>query len=132
MGHRGRVGAAGGGMMHEIDFLPARYREKQARQVDRWWRVAVASAVGLGLAAAAGYQFAEQQLVESERAVVQPAYDEAIALAQRLEKVRVDWSEAQSKARLIAYLSHPWPRSQVLATVTKPLPEDVTLTEVKV
>jgi Tfp pilus assembly protein PilN len=58
-------------------------------------------------------------------------YQAAQAEQQRLHKLQEDLKVAQGEAALLAYLDHPWPRSQILAKLHEPLPDSVRLTGIK-
>lgn len=118
--------------MHEIDFLPAGYRESNARRVHRVWHSALAGVLAACCAAATAFQLWHGHEIRQEIARIQPAYDETVAFATKLEQARAGLEIERVEARLITYLAHPWPKSQVLDAVLRPLNEAITLDEIRV
>ncbi len=113
--------------MHNIDFLPAQYREVKAQRRTQLWRVIVV-AMGLGcLVSGAAYDQFQRGLLESQLVAARARVTSSQLLEQRICVFESDLYTAQDEAELHAYLEHPWPRSRVIAAVVKPLPEDIYL-----
>ncbi len=118
--------------MLDIDFLPAQYHRRQARKRSKpWHAVAVLAFVGLVAVAAVGQQ-RQRRLLRAELDLLTPQYEQAAAVNARLAEVQASLNEARAEAALIAYLRHPWPRTQLLRALLEPLPEDILLTELEI
>jgi hypothetical protein len=50
----------------------------------------------------------------------------------RLQGIHAQLAGLRSQAELIVYLRHPWPRTQLLAAVLGPLPEEVALDSIRI
>ncbi|MEQ8789397.1 MAG: PilN domain-containing protein [Pirellulaceae bacterium] len=118
--------------MKNIDFLPARYRERRTARKSHLWRVLVVAAFGAAVGATAIGQYwlkqsvaSQVQQVEQRHAVAQAKNEQFIALQRELQ-------DRRAAAQLFAYLKHPWPRTQILAVLAATLPADVTLNELTI
>lgn len=117
--------------MKNIDFLPGRFRENHAatQALIKRWTIAIGLAtfiVPLAL-----YQFVAHRSIVLRLAEIGPEYNTALLEQTHLHQVQDQLKLAQGEAALLAYLQHPWPRSQILAKIHEPLPESVRLTGVK-
>jgi hypothetical protein len=116
----------------DINFLPASYRQRSVHRKANVWRLLI----GGGFAAALLVSFVYQQLLyrntARKLADLQPAYEQAQALSQRLAAVQADLKRATNQADLFTYLRHPWPRTQLLVAAFRQLPDCVTLTEIHI
>jgi hypothetical protein len=118
--------------MTNIDFLPLeRRRERQQRHVRLCHLAAIVAVIGL-MATAAMMQRHRWRQAQADLAAITPAYEAAVRLHSRIAHVRSQLSRVQSQAELCTYLRHPWPRTQLLAAMLGPLPEDVTLKQVQI
>lgn len=114
-----------------IDFLPPRFREESARRKADAWRALVV-ALFISLILAAGWRqrqtrrtlTAELQLVNEQHAAVETRLHRLTELQGKLNRL-------QTQAELVTYLQHPWPRTQILAAVVEPLPQAITLNEIR-
>lgn len=113
--------------MKNIDFLPARYREKSSQKKAQAWRGLVVAAFCALLAAGALGQFEIRRSVERHLAAVLEQYEQVVADGKKLAELQRELREAQAEAELLTYLRHPWPRTQILARVAEPLTEAITL-----
>jgi len=114
-----------------IDFLPDIYRQRSAQQQARLWWLAVVLIFGAAIGAASSVQLALRRSVQSQLAELEPQSVSAQQLALQLASVQSQISVPAHSAALYSYLKHPWPRSQVLATLVAPLPATVRLSEIK-
>jgi Tfp pilus assembly protein PilN len=118
--------------MKDIDFLPNRYHEQGARRKAQAWRIMLLILFGgVCAASAVGQQFVRRS-VESQIDAIAPAYASADATNRLLEKLQEELKSADSEAALYAFLHHPWPRTQILAALVKPLNESVYLSELQI
>jgi len=113
----------------EIDFLPAKYREERTLRQTQGWRYGVLGLFVLLLCAALGLQQRTRFRLQAELAALTPQYEQAQGRTAELGILQAELNQARRRAELVAYLHHPWPRTQVLAAILEPLPSVITLTE---
>jgi Tfp pilus assembly protein PilN len=117
--------------MKNIDFLPSRYREGYAARaaiIKRWTIVLGLATIITPLAI---YQYLIHASVVQSFVHVEPEYLQAKSKAERIGELQQELQVESGKAALLSWLNHPWPRSQILAQITAPLPESVRLTSIK-
>lgn len=118
--------------MKSIDFLPDIYRQARAdRNARRWW-CSIAAVFALGILTAVAVQWTLRRSIERELAEVAPKYAEALQREAELALVRQEIVREDEIAEFYAYLSHPWPRTQLLASIARSLPDSVRLTDVTI
>ncbi len=116
--------------MHDIDFLPAHYRQQSLRRQSQPWRIAVVLAL-LGLLAGAEYtQRCRRARVEADLKAIEPQYQQTLKSQKLLTETQARLTPVRASAELVTFLRHPWPRTQLVAAIVEPLPEDITLREV--
>jgi hypothetical protein len=118
--------------MTDIDFLPLECRQQCQRQHTRQWQIVAAVAIIGLVAAAAMTQRHGWHRVQADLAAITPAYEAAVHLQNRIAKVQEQLGRARARAELCTYLRHPWPRTQLLAAMVGPLPEEITLQQVQI
>ncbi len=118
--------------LDQIDFLPASYRQQDRQRHDHLWRGLIAGAFIVGIAAAAAYQQHLRWKVQSELLGWEAPYKAAKELNARLASLQAGLKGERAKAELYTYLRTPWPRSQLLAAIARPLPESIVLAEVRI
>jgi hypothetical protein len=115
--------------MKNIDFLPEVYRERIAlRQARVWWGIVVVI-FGVAIGSTATAQYLLKQSVQRQFDELEPRFAAAQEQVRRLAQSQTDNRTAGQWAGLITYLEQPWPRSQLVAEVIRPLPESIRLTE---
>jgi len=115
--------------MKTIDFLPESYRERIVlRQARVWWGIVVLI-FGAAIGTTACAQYLLKRSVEQQYADLEMEYLAAQDIVKRLAQTQVENRTAGQWAGLITYLEQPWPRSQLVAEVVRPLPESIRLTE---
>ena len=118
--------------MLNIDFLPTEYRQRvRQRRSQSWGSVVAAAMVGL-VAAAAITQHYRWRRVRADLDDVTPAYVAAVNVQSRLAEVQRQLDQARACMELYTYLRHPWPRTQLLAAMLGPLPDEITLQQVQI
>jgi hypothetical protein len=118
--------------MQEIDFLPNRYRERRLR-VRLWaWRVAVLAGFGVAICVIAGLQVAQYQRARQRLAQMSNLRAQAEEKSVALSSLQAELDAAREYAELYAYLAHPWPRTQILSALAKPLPPSMCLSEISI
>lgn len=117
--------------MQTVDFLPDSYRERFAQRRNKLWQLIVVSLFGSLIAAAAvGQHWLHRSLV-TQVSVLDFEFTVARANQEVLDRTKAHLKEAQAAARLYTYLACRWPRTRLLAAIAGPLPEAVTLSELK-
>jgi Tfp pilus assembly protein PilN len=116
----------------EIDFLPAAYREAGVQRKNVTLRVGVVVAFLAAIGFAAIYQQHLRILSDQQLTELLPSYENAKQETKRLAQLQQLLQTADKQAELCTYLRHPWPRSQILAAVVKPLPDEVELKELSI
>jgi hypothetical protein len=118
--------------MQEIDFLPNSYRERRLR-VRLWaWRFAVLAGFGVIICTIAALQFAQYQRARQRLAQMSKLRTQAEEKNASLASLQAELDAAQEFAELYTYLAHPWPRTQILSALAKPLPPSMCLSEVSI
>ncbi len=113
--------------MQDIDFLPYQYHQKHVRRQSQPWRIIVVVAFALLLVAGALSQRHRKLQAEEELAAVEPPYAVAVKQNDRLAGLQSELQAKRIDAELFTYLRHPWPRTQLVAALLAPLPEEITL-----
>ena len=118
--------------MNQIDFLPQDYRREHTRRRRQVWQiVAVALVTGI-IATATFFQYQTAVRLQSRIDNLTPQYQEAQERNKRLADLKTKLEGERDKAELFTYLRHPWPRTQIVAALLRPLPEDVTLGKIRI
>jgi hypothetical protein len=118
--------------MQDIDFLPQRYREAHAKRSRKLWGVVVVILYA-GLLCTSGYlQKVRQRRLEQELQAANEQRAVVTAQAARLASIQAELKQADARANLILYLRHPWPRTQIVAAVVRPLVPGLSLDELRI
>jgi hypothetical protein len=118
--------------MTEIDFLPDRLRvNRQEHKTRLLWYAGVACCVA-ALGVASTLQYATRRQLSADLALASQSYETAQLEIQRLARVRAELAAIHDEAELMTYLRHPWPRTQIVAALLAPLPQTMTLTELRI
>ncbi len=68
---------------------------------------------------------------QDELARLQVPYEQAQALAARHAELQRRLGAAATEAELMTYLRHPWPSTQILSAALAPLPDCITLQQIR-
>ncbi len=118
--------------MHNVDFLPDAYRQKHARRRSQPWQAFVAFAiVALVIVATLAQQYRKHR-IQNALADIGPVYEAAVVQQVQLAKTQLRLKEARAGAELYTYLRHPWPRTQLLSALVRPLPPAITLQQIQI
>jgi Tfp pilus assembly protein PilN len=116
--------------MKTIDFLPEIYRQREAlRRARLWWGIVVvifSGAIGASVMAQAWMRHGLQQQLDA----LAPEYAAAQTQVQELSALQAQIVRASHEASLYTFLENPWPRTQLLAVVVRPLPNSIRLTKI--
>jgi hypothetical protein len=115
--------------MKQIDFLPEVYRERvKLRRARVWWAI-VMVIFGAAIGSTAIAQYWLKSSVEQQYAELETQFIAAQEQVKRLARLQADNRTAGQWAGLVTYLEQPWPKSQLVAEVVRPLPDSLQLTE---
>ena len=115
--------------MKSIDFLPDKYRKREALRLARvWWGIVVlvfGGAIGSSTAAQVWLRYTLQRQFDD----LTSSYTTAQAQVRELSELQTQIGKSAQEASLFTYLEHPWPRTQLMAEVVRPLPDVIRLTQ---
>jgi hypothetical protein len=117
--------------MPEIDFLPASYRQMTVHRKANVWRLLAGGIFVALIGFSAIYQHVLRREALAELAKTGPLYDQADALVQGHAELKRQLQFANDDAELYTYVRHPWPATQVLAAALAPLPDCITLSQIR-
>ena len=118
--------------MHDIDFLPPKYRDLSARRKIKFSRVFVVGAIILTIVGAAVMQHHTHARLVAEIESVEPLHATAELFSRDLKATRAQLKTENKVANLITYMQHPWPKTQLLAAIVQPLPDALSLEQITV
>ncbi|MFV1967751.1 MAG: hypothetical protein ACC628_20160 [Pirellulaceae bacterium] len=118
--------------MNDIDFLPGSYHERRLR-VRLWlWRFVLLAGFGFVICSVAAIQFAQYRRAEKQLAQMQRFRVSAQEKSESLALLQTQLAEARGLADLYTYLNHPWPSTQLLSAIAKPLPPSMRFSELSI
>jgi|1186.fasta_scaffold38485_1 hypothetical protein len=116
--------------MKTIDFLPDIYRQREAlRRARLWWGIVVvifSGAIGASALAQAWLRHSLHEQLDE----LAPQYATSQAQVQELSSLQAQLLRAGHEAALYTFLENPWPRTQILAEIVRPLPDTIRLTQI--
>ncbi len=118
--------------MYHIDFLPEEYRHRRAARRQQVHRLLVLGISAGLLAMGSVFLYVRQRDLENQLELVRPAHCALSAQQKQLNILQSHLQSAAAMAELVCYLRHPWPRTQILAELLKPLPETMTLEQLSI
>jgi Tfp pilus assembly protein PilN len=118
--------------MKNIDFLPEIYKQQGELRKARVWWGAVVVIFGTAIGLAAGAQFWLRQSIQRQLDSLQPQFAAAQSQVRELSSLNAQIVKAGRSASLITFLDNPWPRTQILAELVRPLPASVQLTRIQI
>jgi hypothetical protein len=118
--------------MKDIDFLPQRYRRDRAGKTAVLWRISSLAAVACVLAGAWLFDLDRLRRLEQQLADATRQHEAALTLANQASTLKSQWSVLNAEAELWTYLRHPWPKTQILASIARSLPEGLSLDELRI
>lgn len=118
--------------MQTIDFLPEHYRERRKqRRVRYWWALVVCMFGGI-VVGSGSLQWLSVLKIKHELTRLETQVATFRQLDQQLLQIETQVAAVSHSANLYTFLKHPWPRTQILAAVVKPLPEEMELTSIRI
>jgi Tfp pilus assembly protein PilN len=118
--------------MKTIDFLPDIYRQREALRRARLWWGCVVVIFSTAIAASALAQAWLRHNLHQQLDALAPEYAQAQSQVQELWSLQAQSLRAGHEANLFTFLENPWPRTQLLAEIVRPLPELIRLTQIHI
>lgn len=118
--------------MKQIDFLPQRYRDQHVRRKAGTWRLLVCALFGGAIVVASLGQFWHRGQVQARIVEIQPLLAESQALSDRLAQMQGELTRVTHKANVCALLNSRWRRTQIVASIVKPLPASIRIEELQI
>lgn len=115
-----------------IEFLPKKYQEQRVRRGWNLSRLMVFASLLVVMLAVSGTQLLQLQNARMRCAVLTAPHDDVIKQRRQVALNQGKLVGLQDQARLLTFLGHPYPKSQVLAAVTNPLPRYVRITSLRI
>jgi Tfp pilus assembly protein PilN len=116
--------------MKTIDFLPEIYRQREAlRRARLWWGIVIVIFSGAIGASALAQAYLRHNL-RNQLDSLASEYATAQKQVQELSTLQAQIVRAGHEASLYTFLDNPWPRTQLLAEVVRPLPDCIRLTKI--
>lgn len=116
----------------EIEFLPKKYREKRKSHNFQLSRLLLIVVVVAGMSAVLLYQLASLRAVKLQIAAIDPQHEQVMQLMQEVERRRAEVAVKRHHAKLLTFLDHSYPKSQIIAAIANPLPTEITISRLKV
>lgn len=116
----------------EIEFLPKKYREKRKSHNFQISRLFLIVAIVASMSVVLLYQLASLHAVNRQVATLDEQHNKVMQLMQEVERRRVEVVEKRHHAKLLTFLDHSYPKSQVIAAIANPLPTEITITRLQV
>ncbi len=118
--------------MQDIDFLPSDLKRRRTNRHGRSWQIiTVGAAIALLVVVAIGQSRAQKQIKE-RLAKIEPERRLLDARQEQLAELRERLSDTKARAKLIAYMDHPWPKTQLLAATLRSLPDAVVYDRIRI
>jgi Tfp pilus assembly protein PilN len=118
--------------MHDIDFLPAEYRQSHAERTWQGRRLLIVALLAALVAAAALGQHRRRHRLAADLARCKPEHAKAAQIRDALTQLQSRLQVARTSADLYTYLRHPWPRTRIIAALLEPLPEEIAFEELRI
>lgn len=110
-----------------LDFLPEKYRQATKRRRTTYWRgLVVVLFLGVFAACATGLTMVDRE-VRRELERVNLHYAAATSHDTLLKEKEARLAVLTEYADLLTFLRHPWPRSRIIETLFRGLPDGVTI-----
>ena len=118
--------------VHNIDFLPPRYHDEYARRKTQAWRILIVIALAVALPTASLYQYRMKLNIQHELYKIGQQHGESVADAAQLAAVQGELADADAAAELWTFVRHPWPVTQLLAALVRPLPATIAIEQITI
>ncbi|MCG8587430.1 MAG: hypothetical protein MI757_22210 [Pirellulales bacterium] len=118
--------------MHDVDFLPSKYRDLSARRNIKLSRFVVVGAIALAIVGAATMQSHVKRRLVAEIDSLTSLHMTAETYTNDLASTNSRLDTERGTAELITYMRHPWPRTRLIATVVEPMPDSLSLDQISI
>lgn len=118
--------------MNEIDFLPREYRKKNFERNDQRRQAMIVGVLFLAIGISYTWQRTANARLANRLEQAHLQHQVTLDQAEELRQLEVQLQDLRADAQAIAYLSHPWPQTQVVGAVVERLPDSITLTQLRV
>ena len=118
--------------MHDFDFLPAKFHQRQKIRKSRFWLGGVFFMFAVVIVTSSLFQYAVEANIQEQVDCLTQSYEKTKVLEEQGHNLKKVLSTTRSDAGLYAYLRHPWPRTQILAAVVESLPDSVMLAQIQI
>lgn len=118
--------------MKNIDFLPAEYREAHDQRRATAWRLVLVVSVAVAIVVAALGQQRTRHRLMKELEETQLLHKHTSVQHSELSKLEGQLDAERHVARLMTYLRHPWPKTQILKAILDPLTDEITLERIRI
>ncbi|HOM16714.1 MAG TPA: hypothetical protein PLQ00_05255 [Thermoguttaceae bacterium] len=118
--------------MYQIDFLPEEYRYRRAVHRQQLRRLILLAFAAGAMAGLSFLLHVHRLRLEGQLDLIQPVHTSLAAQNKQLHTLQTHLQTVRSMAELLAYLRHPWPRTQILVQLFQPLPGALILEQVTI
>ncbi len=115
--------------MNEIEFLPKKFRERRARNNIRVSRTFVLLLLAAAMALVTIYQLSSLRRVQVQLADLEDAHAQVAQLMAEVDLKREEVHRLRHYARLLTFLEHPYPKSQIVASLANLIPPEMVITQ---
>ena len=116
----------------EIEFLPKKYREKRKNNSFKVSRLLLVVVLLAGMGIVLLYQLASLHSLNLQVAAIDQQNTTVMQLMQEVELRRAEVEEQRHHAKLLTFLDHTFPKSQIIAAITNPLPPEITIIRLQI
>jgi Tfp pilus assembly protein PilN len=118
--------------MKPIDFLPDVYRQRAALRRARLWWGLVMLLFGTAIGASIATQSWLRAGLRAELEALEPQFRQTQAQVDDLAQLQTKFARLSVEAGIYTLLENPWPRTQILAELIRPLPETIRLLRLQI
>ena len=118
--------------MKPIDFLPDIYRQRTALRRARLWWGLVMLLFGTAIGASMATQSWLRAGLLAELDTLEPQFRQTQVQVRELAQLQKRITQASVQAGLYTVLENPWPRTQILAELVRPLPQSMRLVRLQI
>ncbi len=116
----------------EIEFLPKKYREKRKNKSFKVSRLLLVVVLLAGMGIVLLYQLASLHSLNLQVGALDQQNTKVMQLMQEVELRRAEVEVKRHHAKLLTFLDHTYPKSQVIAAITNPLPAEITIIRLQI
>ena len=118
--------------MYQIDFLPEEYRHQRTARRQQFRRLVLLAVAAGGLMSVSFLLHIRRVQLQQELDLVEPVHSALCAQTKQWNTLQTHLQSVRAMAELLAYLRHPWPRTQILTQLVEPLPESLIVEQISI